>query len=588
MISDAGPSGRLDPAPGYGPPRTEVAGWQRPFRLIGAILAKVFVEPIARGRFRIVNWPRGLPLLAILVTACYVVAMTIAVAAPWLRAHLRLELVDGPSGLASPASLTWVIFALLFVAAVVFQTGALHTVWWFRLIALVISFTLLTTAGGSLSSVRQLALLIGAGLALIIFQIIRWRRDFRWWEYVVVACCYVAPLIGAAPTMAQGRAFGYTGATSWLALTMPQVEFLAAPIAILAGYAIAQWAFATVIWTVDLGRRQLPSWVLMVVLVGLLLWRFGAEWWSLANSSAPDLSQVLWPGGLVVGSVLLWVIMDKVADRRAPGTTRIADLNEDLRSVALPLALIMALSGALEAVLSPLKIIADLVPAAGVFTVLDPVINLATGTLGAVVTAVIMMAWAIRRAIRADRGRAELLAVMALLFLATKLTSATGATDLLGLWVITPVAALFVVLLVRRRLGRRRLEGLLVVVGLTAVLSTRQFFADPATAILGGSAALIISLIWTFLTTGEDANEESARFPLPARVCLLLANSLIGMVALAYHQLSLGPFGVLDLQQRIGDRVLGGALILGGLVATMSAVVRREELSGSEPERPAN
>jgi hypothetical protein len=129
--------------------------------------------------------------------------------------------------------------------------------------------------------------------------------------------------------------------------------------------------------------------------------------------------------------------------------------------------------------------------------------------------------------------------------------------------------------------------GVLVAAGLVAVLQARQFFADPIDFILGGSAALVLSLVWQFLTSGADANTGSGRFPRPNRVLLLLGNSLLGMAVLAYNRMTLDTIALLDTMQKLGDRVLGGALILGSIVAVVTSVLRNEDLAGAPAGAPS-
>lgn len=562
--------------------------WQRPFRLVGAVLAKVYVEPVVEGRLRVVGWPRGLPLLAAIATVGYVVAMVLAVASPWLRSWMDLQLLRG--GLAAqgiPSGLPWIVVSMLTVAAILLQAGALHSPWWLRIGMLLVSFSLMTTAGSLPSTLTQLAIMVGSFLALVIFQIVRWRREFRWWEFAAVALCFVGPLAVGAQTLSRTRAVGGVGPVDWTMLTMPQIGLLAAPVALLAGYAIAQWAFATAVWSVDIGRRELPRWVLMLALVVLLVWRLIAEVVTLVRKVLTPVELVA-PAVLLVGAVVVWVVLDEIADRRGPASTRLADLSEDLRSVALPFAVLITLGGVVSTTISlPLQVIGTLVGNDAPGQLTDVVSTWLSGRTFSVIAVVGLIGWSIMLARRADRGRAELVAVMALSFLGMRLFSATGATDLLGLWVIIPLVLVFLALVITRRLTRSRLESMLVAAGLTAVLSTRQFFADPVNALFGGSAALLVSLVWQFLTSGADGNDDTPRWPRPTRVLLLLGNALLGMAVLAYNRMSLDTIGILEVSQLLGDRILGGSLILGSIVAVVLAVFRHEDLSGQPaPSEP--
>lgn len=584
MTHPAAGVGTDGPPPGPPSPRS---GWRRPFGLVGAVLKQVYVEPVVEGRIRVIDWPRGLPLLGLIATVGYLVAMLLAAASPYLRRVLDLQLLLGLEPVGITPDLAWIVVALIMVAAALLQTGALHSPWWLRVSMLLISFTLMTIAGTFPTRLSDLAVMLGSGLVLVVFQLIRWRSEFRWWEFVVVVACYAGPLTIAARNLSRTRAIGGAGPADWTMLTLPTIGLIAAPVALMAGYAIAQWAFATVVWGVDLGRRQLPSWVLVLVAAALLGWRIVADW-ALLLGRIFRLASIVVPGLLVVGTVVVWLLLDKIADRRGPSSTRLADLSDDLRSVALPIAILITGSGLISTILgTPLSMIGTLVDVSLASAVVGVVGDFVAGAPFSVLAAVVLLIISVVLARRSDRGRAELVAVLALSFPAMRIFGATGATDLMGVWVSTPLALIFGGLAVTRRLTRTRLEGVLVAAGLVAVLQARPFFADPIDFILGGSAALVLSLVWQFLTSGADANTGSRRFPRPNRVLLLLGNSLLGMAVLAYNRMTLDTIALLETMQKLGDRILGGALILGSIVAVVTSVLRNEDLAGAPAEVPS-
>jgi hypothetical protein len=124
---------------------------------------------------------------------------------------------------------------------------------------------------------------------------------------------------------------------------------------------------------------------------------------------------------------------------------------------------------------------------------------------------------------------------------------------------------------------------MLLVAGFATVLSTRSSIE----AVLGVSAALLLGLIWRFLIAGSDANGDSPRFPRPSRVLLVLGFNLLAMVALTFYRVSMSSADLLDTYQTGGDRVLGGALLLGALIAAAQAVLRGDDPVSGDADEPA-
>ena len=99
------------------------------------------------------------------------------------------------------------------------------------------------------------------------------------------------------------------------------VGVLAAPIMLAAGYAIAQFAYAGVVWGVDVVRAGVPRLVLVVIMIAVLCWRLYAEgsaWWNTRSLSAPLILTAL---GLLVACWIVWTVLDAVADRVRAGAT---------------------------------------------------------------------------------------------------------------------------------------------------------------------------------------------------------------------------------------------------------------------------
>lgn len=577
-------------------PRPGPVGWRRVVWFVGSVLARVFRDPVRYGRLRVIDWPRGLGAVTVCAGIAYVVAAGMAVLAPWLRARLDLAVLSDGTGGNMPAALAWVVLALVFLAVGLLQTGALHAVWWLRLLALAVSLVALCTMarlGDHPGSVTQAGWLAGCWAVLVALQLVRWRSSFRWWEFVVVGSVFGIGVLSAHDAVRYSDAMTGAAELQFAGLAVSQLAFLAGPVALAAGFAVAQIGFATVVWTVDLGRRELPRWVLTVALIVVLAWRAYAEVAALTRADV-QLDTLLWPAGLVLAGAGLWILLDRIADRKSPGTTRVADLREDLRFVLTPIALAVSLPGlTLPLVTLPLGYVANVaeVGGASISTTLhaaheavraasDPAADiLAWVVAGALVIAAVLLAR------RGNRGAAELIGLVGVIHLAVNATSLLFATQRLGLWAVLVLIMLTVLLAIRRRLTPRRTQSLLVGAGLATLLSTRGFFADPMNVVLSGTAALFLSLVWTMLTSGDDANGDSRRFPRSARVCLVLASGLFGMAVLSFQNLTsqISVDGrVLELENAFGDGLFGGALLLGALVVIIGNVLRDTDLGTPE------
>lgn len=577
-------------------PGRHVPAWQVPIRFVLSVLGKVFRDPVVYGRLRAIAWPRGLALVVFLSGGLYLIAVALAVSGPWLRTWLPLEaVVDGQGS--APSGLIWVVMGLVYFALALFQTGTLHAAWWVRILGLVVSFVGLTRAGSTgdhRTAATQMWVLMACFVVLVLLQVVRWRKAFVWWEFPIVLITFGMALISAAGALNYSSALLSGAGTNFASITLAQLGFLVGPVAMASGFAIAQVAFATVVWTVDLGRREWPNWIILVVLVGLLGWRLVAEVARVLLRENLQIAQVIWSFGLVGAAFVLWLILDRLADRRGPGSTRIADLSEDLRHVITPVAVaILAIDLLLPLVVWPLRYLSNVAARAdsGAAVPLDSTAEVVNTYLGSdhivfeVTITICLLLVAGRLAWRGDRGKAELVGTVSLVYVAAMFSSVRFSTDYLGLWVVLILAVVTVVLAARRRLSATRAQALLIATGLAALLRNREFLSDPLNVLLGGSAALLLSLLWALLTSGDDGNGDTRAFPRPARVCLLLSSALFGMAVLAFKNMSslLGnATQTLESMNAFGDGLFGNALLLGALVALVLNVVRNEDIGHSE------
>ncbi|GAB3920042.1 hypothetical protein GCM10011575_35630 [Microlunatus endophyticus] len=563
------------------------ARWKAPFRVAGNVLSKVYVEPIRTDRIRTAGWPAGLLIIAVLATVGYAAAVALAIGAPWLRHWLPMAGTSDTAGM--PVLVPTVTAALLCLAAALGQTGALHAPVPLRILVLLASLAIMIELGATLDGVVQLLLTVGPWLVLVIMQVIRWRAGYRWWEYVVVVIMYAIALLGSAQGTSRGAAYGGGSSVDAIDLTMEEITIMAAPLAMLAGYAIAQWAFGLVLWTAEYGfqaaRRTIPTPVLLIILVGLIIWRLIAEWHTFL-ALAFTLRLIIFPGIMIIGSIGCWLVVDRIADRRHPGDTGVEHLGDDVRMVALPAAVGLLASSIFDSlVVVPLRNFASVAPALHpAATTAAAVSDWLGGDAYGIGFSIALILWGGWLAWRGSRGRAEITATIGLAFLLTRIGQLAIGGGGFNPLLVTSAAALLIVLLVTRRLDRARIEGMIIVIGFALAISGRQFFADPVSSIIGGSITLFLGLVWQFLTSGGIANDDTRGWPRPSRVLMVLGFNLLAMLVVGYARVTDETGLTLDRLQDYGNNLLGGPLILGAAIAIALGLFRSTRPVAAAPD----
>lgn len=557
------------------------------------LLRLVFVYPVRHGRLRIGGLPAGFATLLVAGTVAFGLGLVLVAAAPWLRTVLGVE--QSRIGLGAPPALLGLVIALVLMAIALVQTSALHGPWPARIGGLTVSGLFfcalgLQTSGGGLS--LGYAAGYAAGWLVLAALTLMPRKDPAWWEFVLVLAALTVPSVlatRAALSILQSTRSGSTVEFTWYLLV--NLAYLAGPVVLAAGFALAQVAFTSVVWATDLARRHLPHPALVVILVGLLVWRLIAElmaWWDTRLLSGPRILQSL----LLLGAAwLVWLVLDKIADRRADGTTRAADLSGDVQRLLLPIAVLVTLPLLVRLlVLSPPAYAARILGQlgfAGAAGAVDEAGRLAVRGAdllslrpAQVLVAAALLVVAVLRARRGDRGAAELLGLIGMLLGLAAFLGYQVPAAYLPLVVVVILAGLFVGWVVIRGLTVRRTEALIVGVLLSAVFGARDLFADPLTVVLGGSAAVLFGLVWGFLTGAGGANEGSPRLPRPARGMFFVGNALLGVTVVAFVALAANPAGSFDADAVTaqGDRLFGGALLIGALVAVVLAQIRDREI----------
>lgn len=584
----------------------------------GRFGSRLLLEPIREGRLVDTGWPSGLRTIVVCSIAAFVLAVALVVASPLLRATLPLALSTGSAAFSLPRPLLPLFFALIVLSAALLQTAALHFRWAAAAPVTVLTALLLLYLGG-LDGGAALdpnpatpgkLVAIAAVVALGVLLAVRRRRSFSWAEFAIVLV-----LVGTTAVVALARAaaesipFGLDFGPPTANILMGALGTLAAPAALAAGVAVAEFAIAAAfaIITTIRARSAGAAVIALTRPRALLRWAFGilAVWlpaetagrYVFGSSSAAPLDELLGTTLLFAllagGVVMLWLLR-----RRAQPVTA----DETLVRVG---ALALPVAAGVTALLIPVTVLllagqvlmewgAGTAPAlfAGfaVAVLSSSTVTLLVRTLVAVALVVV----AAVLAARGRRGSPELLLAFGVVIGATSIPALLG---LAGPWsseaasVLLTVGSLVLaaVLAVRRRLGAEELAALSVTLLLAEAAAWRDVLANPLSALLGASviAYILLGFVWGFLTGADTTRSGSAGFPVPSRVLLFLANSLFGVTVLAFAALARDLDAVIDLDEYagVGDAVLGTAVIaLTGIVLWSGLVLPAREAAEPAPQ----
>ncbi|MBA3529321.1 MAG: hypothetical protein H0T91_08460 [Propionibacteriaceae bacterium] len=537
-------------------PATPVAARPRAARILRAVFSKVVAEPIRTGMLRRENWPPGLNMIAVVSLVAYLAATQLVLWSSAARQHFRLA-VSGT--LSVPQALLPAMVCLTVLALALLVAGALHAPVPVRIAGQILSGLVLSTgAGYAVEGVWSVAFLVPASawLALLALQVVRWRHGFVWWEFPVVLVLLLAGLVTPLALVIRNRLLGDEGSALtviWLSVLL--ISAVAVPTTMVAGVALTEVAFRTALWSVEVVSSEVGVRSFGIILGVLGVGSLASLIWGLAASDALLSQQVLDYGGSAVVALLigvLWFAVDTVADRRAPGSTRVNQLPDDLRRIGLLVAI--TLGSIIVAAVASVEVGAFLslpietsFPESGAAELGTAIMNLFShdDLLDGVVAfaaaggCLFACVWQARRA---RRGPAELLAAMSV-FLVLRGLRFTGVVrwpyslDALGGVAVGVCLVLGLRWLVARELTARRREALAVCLLLALAVNHRELLSDPFGAVLGlaGGAALLFGLLWNLLTGSEDANAESRTFPRESRVLLVIGNITLGMTVLAVN-----------------------------------------------------
>lgn len=565
-------------------------------RFGSTVFRQTLVEPVQAGRLRDAGWPEGLRTIVGAGYLMFALAALLVITSGPIRADSPLILTG--SGVGLPRVVLWPMVVLLSFGVASFMAAALHGPWWLKLLGLLLSLTM--TATWSLRSPGLAASIwwpVAAGLtisALLVFVLVRWRRPFAWWEFAVVWGLIGGAMVIGVVEGRSGAVYGQDIRPATLQLTAATLGFLALPAATVAGAAVAEVTVRATLAATRSAQRLAgrgSAYAILGVVLAVRAVQVGGQvahrdpvvdgW----NALVPALLLVL--AFALVGYGLLRLA------RRPTSVAQVAELPEELGRIGfgVSVALVAALVPVL--VVNPVLLVAvslDPTGAVGRSSVdLNLLLNRAVDPIRAAI-GLVLLGFGVRAARRGQPGRALVLGSIAVMLVALArslfLADATVATidaDAINLvsTVVVLVAAAAAAL--RRVLTRQRALAYAAVLILSALFSYRDFISDPVGALLGfsGAALVLFGLTWDLLTGSGWGNGESRRFGRPTRVLLVLTNSVLTMLVLAFAAVIRDGSQTiyLDRYAELGDFVFGTALLAAAVIAGYAAAARDAEIS---------
>jgi len=578
-------------APAAARPRRRVLAVAR--RTVAEFIGHVIVEPVREGRLRDIDWPVGLRPVVVVGVIGFAVAAALVLFSGPLRELVPLASQPGTTLLVLPRALVWLVLALTALSATLAASGALHVRPWLRwLMTGFVVIVLLFTSVPDQSDIPLARIVtVLACVALVVFVALRGGRGYRWWDFVVIAGLIWGPLVVTAGVLTSvNRAAGYDFMPLLLSLMLSALGQLAVPAALAAGAAIASFTVSSALWAAKVVRAVIGVTAVYVVLGLVAAWR--------TVDVVLGANGFLEPSGVrsLAGSALLlaliaasWAALARIRPGRGmPSAQGMADRVDAL-------ALVVAAFTTTSVPATPLLVLAQVVlgfgasqEVAGAFVALADVITntvavfavRATGALVLIVLAVV----------QARRGRRTLPELMAAVGIAGVLISAAVLFGFPLLWGPDALAAVGAVLalvvlvaaLVGRRLTGARATSVLVALLMSALFAYRDIVTDPIAFLLGfaGGAVVLFGFVWSFFTEYEVANQDSRGYPRPARVQLVLANSVFAITVLAFVALARDPGVAVALGDfaDYGAQAYGDPLVASGLLLALWAALRGREL----------
>ncbi|GGL66174.1 hypothetical protein GCM10011575_25840 [Microlunatus endophyticus] len=566
--------------------------------VLRSFVIMVIVEPILEGRLRNRSWPYGLAGVAVVGSGLYVLGLITTVLAATSRTALPLSVDPSLPASALPRPLLGLIMVMLIGIVALVQSAGLHGPWWLRLLSLAVTEIVIGIWGLHVTGFGPARLLfvpvVLIMIGMLVLVIIRAGRSYAWWEFPLVLVLVGAAIISGVLQDSFGVApLGFDLARTSLLETLSLLGVLAVPALFAAGTAVAELTVRASVSAGKLlqriaGRRVLYPILGVVAAARLAKLVYDFSRWDRVEIAAPTIiSSVV----VMIALAAALLMIDRIAvhDRQRDDHEELADLSEHASRTAFPIGVgLVAVQLPLTIAVFGLTIVIALDPqgrigwlnTALIARISSPdVVRALRAVVGAVVLAV-----AIRSARRGNRRIAMLLGATAILLGAglLALVPGLGQEDGFNLSVFDLVAGAgilitIIALAVARRLTRERAAVLTVAVVLSGLVASRDFISDPVGAVLGysGVGLALFGLTWDLLTGSAWANTAGRRIGIPSRVMLLFANSVFGLLVVAFGAMArVVPAAIPDSGQwaSLGDWLVGTALVATVLAALIEAL----------------
>ena len=584
--------------PALQPPAIKPPPGDRITMVLRSFVIMVVIEPILEGRLRNRGWPYGLGGVVAAGIGLYVLGVIATVLAATLRTVMPLSVDPSLPASALPRPLLGLIMVMLIGIVALVQTAGLHGPWWLRLLSLAVTEIVIGIWGLHVSGVGAARLLIMPvvlimiGMAVLVIG--RARRSYRWWEFPLVLLLIGMAIISSVLQDSFGVVpLGFDFARTSLLETLSLLGVLAVPALFAAGTAVAELTVRASVSAGKLlqrvaGRRPLHPILAIVAVARLAKLLYDLSHWDRVEIAAPTIISSLIVM-VSLGAVLF--LIDRVTnhDHQRDNQQELADLSEQASRIAFPIGVgLVAVQLPLTIAVFGLTVVIALDPEGRIGWLDTGLVDRVTApavvhTLRAVV-GLVVLAVSIRSARRGSRRIAMLLGTTAVLLGSGLLAVVPGLEqeDGFNLSVFDLVAgvgilATIVVLAATRRLTRERAAILTVAVVLSGLVASRDFVSDPIGTLFGysGVGLALFGLTWDLLTGSVWANSEGPNLKIPARVMLLFANSLFGLLVVAVGAMAkVVPSAIPDSGQwaSLGDWLVGTALVVTVLAAIIEAL----------------
>ncbi len=265
-------------------------------RGLAALPARVLADPIRRGRLRDVGWPYGLRSVVVLAVVAYVIGAGLAATSGLVRGNSELTAPTSDVG-SVPRAWLWLVLLVVVVALALFQTAALHLPGWLKIIALLSSLVMMAswglryseTSGGLIETVLTAVAMLG----LVVFVVLRWRREFAWWEFPLVWLLLASTVVvGVVALDRSAGPLGYDFVPAYLRSTVVSLIPVALPAAVAAGLSVAEITVSATLWSTTALAKARSARTVYLVLAAVVVARMIQAGWQLWHGDAADLG---WP-----------------------------------------------------------------------------------------------------------------------------------------------------------------------------------------------------------------------------------------------------------------------------------------------------